>query len=1154
MTELSPEPPAPDEDPLLRELEQRLRSKDPPLQVLADLLTGRTDRRLGLFQRLGDTVLGYRLSRILGAGGMGVTYAGSANCGTVVAVKLVAEVVGALRDRFDQECRILQSLQHPAIVRYREHAVLDDDCGVLVMDLISGCDLELLFTRVLSNNPPADGAAALLLHEVRERGKDVLQSPRYRRRVLRMMAVIAEGLHYAHQHGIVHRDIKPANILVTDQLDPIVIDFGLARDLRQKVSFTRSGAAMGTLAYIAPEQLGRDPGAVDARTDVYGLGLILFRAFTGADLRQEVADILQHSQRPFLLNARNSQMLPAPLQAILYRCLEYRLHHRYSDAAALAADLRAAASDGKLTAKRPPFYALLARDQRKVLAMTTITLLMIALIVWPMWPRGRDVVIQTTSPDVLISIDGTSVKPFAVVWLPYGKHQLAINSDSPIKRSIPLEVVPGIGPQFTPLRTRTAGILIRAAATGEELAQIQFQTGHNLIAGIADSPTDERFINGVPQLDRTMIMPRMPAGRYELTAKDRLGRTESINIDVVPGDNVDVLLLPREMHEFNGSFRRTWASTLSPLPPDVTISGTASSWAEPNPQSDTFGTGARAVRCCFASSSASNPCDVRLRIDFPEPMQSIALFARGMCKLGAKLSVVVTGDQLPETEWPKSRGQTLDPHFEVQCQKGCRFLEVRASLIDIVDSQGEPYARMFDGTFCGGHWFTDPPCFAVVADPKINVTRSVALQRAEITAPARLPAPVLFLPDNNRKAANYFQSCFVRGPGGRVDLLLTGETVTDRSQAIARFRWPDGTRLESYGVPAFGFARESDRLELLRISELPDENEDGFYEFAIRDLASERNRGTRSTIMTGAVTIHDGRTGRELRSISHQVSPTPAGDDHFGDTAVLAGDWDGDDRPELAISAMGFMAFGFDHCGRVEVRSTIAPDRPSAFSKVGSGANVYLKVLAASRPQHGPATLALVEDIPHRANENDFLFMAVSLVSPDRALTPAILTCRGKPGIAFLHGNDNEPLRVAVACSMSYFQGYVLLERDMDIWREVLRVPSSTDNPDFSWHEMLAIPDQDGRGREDFALLRVDSQGSPDLALIAGEDLSVISIGVPPANVHHLKNLTLAPSSAQSGTELMVTATMQPTKKLGSNQTEALFRFALPVSFAPARK
>ena len=295
-----------DGERLQQALEQRLAVGADPMAALADLLSGRSTDEHVLLGMQGETLGGYRLVAVIGRGGMGVTWLGRDASGGEAAVKVVTGLNGAAGERFDNECRILKSLQHEGIVRYLGHGVLGDGRGYLLMEHVHGVDLEVLLEDVVQVEPRTEAAAMLLEgHEVR--GPLVLQQGSYQRRILRLLATVADALHHAHQQGIVHRDLKPANVLVSAALEPTLIDFGLSRDAMQKVSLSRSGQALGTLAYMAPEQMGRDPGNVGPRTDVFALGLMLYRATTGADLRSDMHDLFRRAGQPFLLDARTSR-------------------------------------------------------------------------------------------------------------------------------------------------------------------------------------------------------------------------------------------------------------------------------------------------------------------------------------------------------------------------------------------------------------------------------------------------------------------------------------------------------------------------------------------------------------------------------------------------------------------------------------------------------------------------------------------------------------------------------------------------------------------------------------------------------------------------------------------------------------------------------
>lgn len=284
----------------------------------------------GMPRRLGD----FRLLRRLGEGGMGVVYlAEQVSLGRQVALKVIRGEVGAsltAAARFEREARAVARLRNPNIVGV--HAV-GEAKGVrfIAMEYIEGRGLdEVLHPRA---------------------GTSVTIAPA---RVARWGAALAWALHAAHAQGVVHRDVKPSNILITPDDRPMLLDFGLAREVGSG-GVTLTEAFVGSPQYAAPEQVGRS-GQIDGRTDVYGLGAVLYEALTGrapigeGTLEQVLQSILTEDPAP----ARQLHPgIPRDLSVVVMKALEKDPQSRYPSAAGLAADLEAVLEFRAISA-RPP--------------------------------------------------------------------------------------------------------------------------------------------------------------------------------------------------------------------------------------------------------------------------------------------------------------------------------------------------------------------------------------------------------------------------------------------------------------------------------------------------------------------------------------------------------------------------------------------------------------------------------------------------------------------------------------------------------------------------------------------------------------------------------------------------------------------------------
>ena len=202
----------------------------------------------------GATFAGYRVESLVGRGGMGVVYrATDTSLDRTVALKLIAPELAEdprLRARFLKEQRLAASLEHPSVVPIYEAGERDGQL-FLAMRFIEGSDLKTAIHR-------AGGLAP--------------------ERALAILAQIADALDAAHRRGLVHRDVKPGNILIDEDGHAYLTDFGITK--RVGAASTDTGHVLGTLDYLAPEQIRGEP--IDGRTDCYALACVLYECIAGA--------------------------------------------------------------------------------------------------------------------------------------------------------------------------------------------------------------------------------------------------------------------------------------------------------------------------------------------------------------------------------------------------------------------------------------------------------------------------------------------------------------------------------------------------------------------------------------------------------------------------------------------------------------------------------------------------------------------------------------------------------------------------------------------------------------------------------------------------------------------------------------------------------
>ena len=286
-------------------------------------------------EALNDVLEGYRVTRQIGHGSMGVVFeAEQQRLRRRVAIKVLPTSM-ALRTRtvkrFLREAAAMGRLSHENIVSVYEVGSIRN-LHYFSMKYVEGPPLD----RVLKAGP-------LAIADVNQIGIDV-----------------ARALAHAHAHGVMHRDIKPGNLL-RDRDRVVLTDFGLARplDAEETGTMTESGDLVGTPLYMAPEQISGDAEHIDGRADVWGLGVTLYELliqrppFTG-NSAQGILNAILHKDPPLLHKLRDD--VPRDLEAVVLKCLEKDQGRRYSGAAALLADLEAVRDGRSVSASPPRFY------------------------------------------------------------------------------------------------------------------------------------------------------------------------------------------------------------------------------------------------------------------------------------------------------------------------------------------------------------------------------------------------------------------------------------------------------------------------------------------------------------------------------------------------------------------------------------------------------------------------------------------------------------------------------------------------------------------------------------------------------------------------------------------------------------------------------
>ncbi|MBI5865223.1 MAG: serine/threonine protein kinase [Planctomycetes bacterium] len=330
-------------------------------------------------QSAAPAIPGFELLEEISRGGQGVVYrARQSATKRLAAVKML--LGGDLasprqRARFEREIEIAARLRHPNIVSIFESGATAGGYPYVAMEFLAGVPIDVFVRERLDQLPE------------RERTQ----------RIVGLISQVASAVGHAHSNGVIHRDIKPSNIFVDHNGVPRVLDFGLAREIEGGSDVTLTREFAGTPAYAAPEQFAGDSGAIDARTDVYSLGVLLYALLcrkhpypTSGSLASLIGHARSTEPPP---PSRIVPRLPADIEVITLKALSKESARRYANAAALAGDLEDYLAGRPISARRDStLYVLrrLARKHRVPVAAAAIALcVVLAALVGLTWQARR---------------------------------------------------------------------------------------------------------------------------------------------------------------------------------------------------------------------------------------------------------------------------------------------------------------------------------------------------------------------------------------------------------------------------------------------------------------------------------------------------------------------------------------------------------------------------------------------------------------------------------------------------------------------------------------------------------------------------------------------------------------------------------------------
>ncbi|MFO0836422.1 MAG: protein kinase [Phycisphaerales bacterium] len=361
--------------------------EEPAVKVKDALSAAEDAHDRPLESMVGESVGRYRVVRLIASGGMGVVYeAQQEHPRRTVALKLIRPGLASnsVVRRFEQEAQVLAILQHPGIAQVYEAGVAETRFGrqpFFAMEYVAGEALTAHARR----------------HGLSTRAK------------LELIARVCDALQHAHHKGVIHRDLKPSNILVVEDDastaggtrggtgtslmrggQPKILDFGVARatsrDAGVSTLGTHAGQLVGTISYMSPEQLAGDPDAVDTRSDVYSLGVVLYELLTGTLPHDVQGKALAEAARivaemPPKAMTGVTRVDHADVSTIVSTAMERDKSRRYQSAADLAADIRRYLGDQPIVARpASALYQFRKFAQRNRALVGAAALLLVTLL------------------------------------------------------------------------------------------------------------------------------------------------------------------------------------------------------------------------------------------------------------------------------------------------------------------------------------------------------------------------------------------------------------------------------------------------------------------------------------------------------------------------------------------------------------------------------------------------------------------------------------------------------------------------------------------------------------------------------------------------------------------------------------------------------